>query len=260
MDWAEGVEISLPVRFQGPQTSLFGVPAASATAYEQDGWVGDTRRGGSVNFSTLRLTPHCNGTHTEGIGHVVDERVAVAAPVAPIPATLVSIAPLQAAQTVEAYPVLEPQDLLLTRAALAAALENTPAAWGTGVVLRTLPNYPDKPYRPYGAEADAPFFSTEAMLYLVKRGVKHLVVDLPSVDRLRDEGRVANHRIYWRLPATGHDLPPDARREATLTEFAFIPDTLPDGRYLLGLHTPPLETDAVPSRVVLWPVSPVTRG
>ncbi len=41
-------------------------------------FLGDTRSGGSCNAEVLTLTPHCNGTHTECIGHITDERITLA--------------------------------------------------------------------------------------------------------------------------------------------------------------------------------------
>ena len=36
------------------------------------------------------------------------------------------------------------------------------------------------------------------MNYIVELGVKHLLVDFPSVDRLLDEGRLTCHNIFWK--------------------------------------------------------------
>ena len=41
------------------------------------------------------------------------------------------------------------------------------------------------------------FFSIDAMEFLVNIGVKHLLVDTPSVDRLLDEGHLSSHNIFW---------------------------------------------------------------
>ncbi len=35
---------------------------------------------------------------------------------------------------------------------------------------------------------------------LVTRGILHLVVDLPSLDRLEDAGMLTAHRIFFGLP------------------------------------------------------------
>ena len=37
------------------------------------------------------------------------------------------------------------------------------------------------------------------MEYIVELGINHLLVDLPSIDRIYDEGKLANHRIFWNV-------------------------------------------------------------
>ena len=73
----QGHSIAIPLQFDGPQPNTYGVAAATSKAYEQGGWVGDVRRGGSCNFETYTFTPHCNGTHTECVGHIAAERISV---------------------------------------------------------------------------------------------------------------------------------------------------------------------------------------
>ena len=74
---AEGRDISIPLAFDAPQPTFFGAPRAAATTVEAGSFVGDVQRGGSCNCSSHTLTPHCNGTHTECIGHVTAERLSV---------------------------------------------------------------------------------------------------------------------------------------------------------------------------------------
>ena len=45
-----------------------------------------------------------------------------------------------------------------------------------------------------------PFFSIEAMNYIVGLGVEHLLVDTPSVDRLLDDGHLL-HIIFFGKPS-----------------------------------------------------------
>ena len=50
----------------------------------------------------------------------------------------------------------------------------------------------------------APYLSREAAEFLVARGIEHLVVDLPSIDRAHDEGRLTAHRVFFGLPPGSH--------------------------------------------------------
>jgi hypothetical protein len=62
------------------------------------------------------------------------------------------------------------------------------------------------------------------------------------------------HRIFFGLPVGGSTLSDARRRECTITELAYIPDSLADGWYFLSLQTPAITGDAVPSRPVLYPL------
>src|SRR3954465_7746792 len=73
----DAIDISIPLRFNGPQPNAFGVEPASSTACQYGDLVGDTRRGGSCNFEQITLIPHCNGTHTECVGHITNERISI---------------------------------------------------------------------------------------------------------------------------------------------------------------------------------------
>src|SRR5438445_4483268 len=74
---ASAIDISLPLRFDGLQPNAYGAEPATSTACEYGDLVGDTRRGGSCNFERVTLIPHCNGTHTECVGHITVERISV---------------------------------------------------------------------------------------------------------------------------------------------------------------------------------------
>jgi hypothetical protein len=66
-----------PLDFNGAQPNAYGVERATATACEASDLIGDTRRGGSCNFEQIKFIPHCNGTHTECVGHITDERILI---------------------------------------------------------------------------------------------------------------------------------------------------------------------------------------
>ena len=89
------IDISIPLNFNGPQPNAYGVEPASSKPCEAGDMVGDTRRGGSVNFEQYTFIPHCNGTHTECVGHITHERISVRDCLKDvfIPAVLVSVEP-----------------------------------------------------------------------------------------------------------------------------------------------------------------------
>src|SRR5688500_6339209 len=93
IDLAAQLDISIPLHFNGPQPNAYGVNPAHSVPCEAGDHVGDTRLGGSVNFEQYTLIPHCNGTHTECVGHITHERIPVrdCPRDALIPAVLVSV-------------------------------------------------------------------------------------------------------------------------------------------------------------------------
>ena len=249
-------DISIPMDFHGKQPRAFGVERAEAKAYASGPFVGDTRQGGSCNFERISLVPHCNGTHTEGIGHLSHERrpVLSALQEAWLPATLISLEPERAEQTKDLYdPQPEPGDHIISRRLLEEALKDNVREFLQALVIRTQPNGLDKLHRDY-SEGDPAYFSLEAMEFLEEAGVRHLLVDLPSVDRSRDQGKMSAHRIFWSLDPGSHDPGPRSGRDKTITELIFVPDRVPDGRYLLNLQVAPFVSDASPSRPLLFPL------
>ena len=259
-------DISIPLKFGGEQPNAYGVPAASSAACESGEIVGDTRLGGSCNFESYTLIPHCNGTHTECVGHITDERISVRDCLQDVlvPAVLVSISPtnfslLNPYNSPTNFSLLNPENTtnlsLLDKVITRELLENALASGNLSIsdkalVVRTLPNDDTKLTRKYGDEIP-PYFATDAMEFIVKNNVKHLLVDLPSIDRIYDEGKLANHRIFWNVEPGKFETNAATRTNATITELIFVPNNIADGDYTLNLQIAPFNTDAAPSRPLL---------
>jgi arylformamidase len=259
VDAGRGVSLAIPLDPHGDQPAHFGAPAARAEPLAAGGFVGDTRAGGSCNCEAVTLVPHCNGTHTEGSGHVTRERVSVhGAALKPLfAAALISVEAEDARAAPESSdPPPQPGDRLITARKLAGALAATGVGHIEALVVRSLPNGPDKLRRDWMAPPLPPYFSREAMAWLAARGVSHLLTDLPSVDRLLDEGRLAGHRVFFGMPAGSVAAAEVGRPEATVTEMIYVPDELPDGHYALSLQLAAWVGDATPSRPVLFPMEP----
>src|SRR5688572_15841185 len=92
---SRSADISISLDPHGPQPSAYGAPPATARPYSGEGFVLDTRRGGSCNCEVLQLTPHCNGTHTESVGHITRERFPLSAVALPsfVPCSVISVIP-----------------------------------------------------------------------------------------------------------------------------------------------------------------------
>ncbi len=256
VDLERPISLAIEVTFSGVEPRHFGAPLASSRPLALPGFPGSVAAGASCNCSSITLTPHCNGTHTECAGHLTTQSLDAfrVVPAGWIPAALLTVAPVSPRETDETSdPPPRPDDRLVTRRLLEAAWPPR-SLWGGAVralVIRTLPNPTEKLSRDYTAHA-APYLSSEAAEWLAGRGIEHLVVDLPSIDRIHDEGRLSAHRVFFGLPPGARDLPLAQRPQCTITELAYVPDSAVDGEYLLELQVPALGGDAVPSRPLLY--------
>ncbi|SHF53191.1 Putative cyclase [Microbulbifer donghaiensis] len=258
-DTEQAQNIAIPLNFDGAQPNHFGAPVARAETLEAEGFVGDTRRGGSCNVSQLTLVPHCNGTHTESVSHIVDELVPVGELLSPLllPCVVVSVKAETLGSCNESYtPNPETGDLVVSGRRLAEALSQQPMAnYCQAIVIRTLPNDEDKCRRAYTEGQPPVFFSSEAMELLLT--FDHLLVDFPSVDKMYDDGALDNHHRFWQIAAGSHSIDSGARSECTITEMVYVADSMADGLYLLNLQIPAFRTDAAPSRPVLMPLEEI---
>ena len=257
VDLAHPVDLALEQDFSADQPRHFGAPRASARPFETPGlgFKGAVSRGSSCNCEVITLIPHCNGTHTECAGHLTRERLDAwrVTPRGLVPALLLSVAP-EAPAGENSEPPPQAGDELITQRALERAWPPGAPFVPRALVIRTLPNREDKRVRDYTAQTP-PYLSQQAAALLVSRGILHLIVDVPSIDRARDEGRLTAHRIFFGLPRGATALAAATRATATVTELAFVPDAVADGAYLLELQVPALAGDAVPSRPLLYPIA-----
>ncbi|HEY2037847.1 MAG TPA: cyclase family protein [Steroidobacteraceae bacterium] len=254
VDFGSPVDLSVELDFHGLQPRHFGAPRASTQPYSVPGFPGSVARGASCNCESITLIPHCNGTHTEGAGHLTLEPLHAhrIVPRGPVPALLLSVRPSPANQTTESSdPLPQPGDHLVTRGALQAGWPAAAPIAPRALVIRTLPNDPAKRTRDY-TDMTPPYLTRDAAQYIVERGIEHLVVDLPSIDRSHDEGRLTAHRVFFGLPPGNSELARTERSQCTVTELAYVPDDAGDGCYLLQLQVPAINGDAVPSRPLLY--------
>jgi len=257
-----GVSLAIAVEFGAAGPRHFGAPAPIAVPYSVGGFSGSVATGASCNCSVMSLNPHCQMTHTESVAHLTREpgdawRVV---PRGLLPAVVVSVIPEPARESSEST---DPQpwatDALITKRRLRAAWPMTrPAAnhvEPVAAIVRTLPNDPGKRTRDY-TDLVPPFFTREAIEWLVEKRIEHLVVDVPSIDRTHDEGHLVGHRLFFGLPPGSHARGDAARSRSTITEFAFIPDEVADGPCILSLAVPAIGGDAVPSQPIVYPLAP----
>ena len=115
------------------------------------------------------------------------------------------------------------------------------------LIIRTMPNDETKLTRQYSG-TNPPYVRKDAMQYIVDLGIKHLILDLPSVDKEEDGGVLAAHKTFWNYPS------PEPRLESTITEMVYVPEEVRDGRYLLNIQIASFELDVSPSKLLLFPI------
>ena len=262
VDLEHPLDLSIELDPEGPQPRHFGAPRAAAHPYSAPGFSGSVAGGASCNCQSITLIPHCNGTHTECVGHLTREPLHAQRIVsrALLPALLLSATPVPPEHTRESSdPPPHPGDRLVTRSALQSSWPAEPPFAPRAVVIRTLPNDPARRTRDY-TDTTPPYLTREAAQFLVEQGIEHLVVDLPSIDRAHDEGRLTAHRLFFGLPPGSSTLACAARPRCTITELAYVADEAADGPYFLQLQVPAINGDAVPSRPLLYCLSDRDTG
>lgn len=253
-DLSRPLDIAIALEFAADQPRHFGAPPATTHPFAVPGFSGSVARGASCNCNVITLIPHCNGTHTECAGHLTTGQLDAHRQVPPglVPALLATVQPVDAQRVLETTePAPQPGDKLITRRALERGWPDKLPFQPRAMVIRTLPNEAAKMRRDY-TDSTPPYLSREAAEFLVTRGIEHLVVDLPSIDRAHDEGRLTTHRVFFGLPRGSQSLEQAGRPRSTVTELAFIPDEIADGPYLLQIQVPAIGGDAVPSRPLLY--------
>ncbi|HEY6565284.1 MAG TPA: cyclase family protein, partial [Pirellulaceae bacterium] len=196
---SDAVSLAVSMDFERRQPSLFGVPLARCGPLRVGSFIGSVSQGGSCNVDVVQaLIPHCQGTHTESVGHIVSEAVAIGrvclSPL--LLAQVVSVTPMSSGTHVDSYrPPIEADDRVISAKSLNAAMTALPT-WSTGdesprisaLIVRTLPNSEQKRHTVYAVTDCVPYFSVEAMDRIDELGFDHLLTDLPSIDRLNDSG------------------------------------------------------------------------
>ncbi len=134
------------------------------------------------------------------------------------------------------------EDLVITSKELENVLPKNPVDC---VIIRTLPNSKQKISKNY-SNTNPPYIEEKAVSLLNAIGVKHLMIDLPSVDRELDGGKLAFHHAFW-------EYPKNPQTDKTITELVYIEDIIKDGDYFVNIQIASFENDASPSKILLFP-------
>lgn len=228
-DLSKPIDISIPMRSGSGNPNAFGIPHPTFEPLVIGDFIGSVAKGGSVNCENLLLNAHGNGTHTECVGHISSERITIH-------------------QSLKKFFFIAQVITSRTNYGQVMAADIIPyiKQESEAIIIRTLPNELDKLTKNYSGNHPG-FLEPDLCGQLCARGIKHLLVDLPSVDPEHDDGKLTAHHLFWNYPS-------NPRMDATISEMIYVPENIEDGIYLLNIQIASLETDASPSKPILYEI------
>ena len=232
VDLSKPLDISIGLRGDEKNPVAWYLDAPKINPVKDGDFIGKVSEGASVNFNNIQFNPHAHGTHTECVGHISREFYS-------INQTLKTF--FFFAKLISVEPETKGEDKVISEAILKEKIQPNATE---ALIIRTLPNFREKQTKKY-SHTNWPYLSEEAAVYLRNSGIKHLLIDLPSVDKEKDGGKLLAHKAFWNYPK-------NTRFDATITELVYVPNSIEDGNYLLNLQIASFENDASPSKPVLY--------
>ena len=226
IDLSKPLDISIPLKASEENVNAWYIEEPKMEALRS------VANGESTNFNTFTFNPHAHGTHTECVGHITEKKYSINKCLKQFffIAELITVAPEK-----------DGEDMIVSRKQIQLLLrQKTPDA----LVIRTMPNTTDKKSRQH-SHTNWPYLKEDAVEFMRRRGIKHLLIDQPSVDKEEDDGKLLAHKAFWNIDG-------DIRKECTITELIYVPNKVLDGSYILNLQIAPFENDAAPSKPILY--------
>lgn len=235
IDLSKPLDISIAIDTSKENVNAWYLDDPKIFPVSDGNWIGSVQQGADVNFNNIQFNPHSHITHTECVGHITEEVYSVNKELSKFffLAEVVTIAPEQ----------LKNKDFVISKKQLQNVLGNKKR---DAIVIRTLPNLSDKKSMRY-SNTNPTYLLEEAAVYLKEKGIEHLLIDLPSVDKEKDGGKLLAHNAFWNTQG-------EIRMQATITEFIYVSNKIKDGTYFLNLMIAPFENDATPSKPTLYEI------
>ncbi|MCC9072054.1 cyclase family protein [Flavobacterium sp. F-65] len=205
-------------------------------------WIGKVSEGkSSTNFNNIFFNPHGHGTHTECLGHITRAFYSINQSLKKF---------FFLAELVSVEPEIQGEDLVITKVQLQKVLNSSISP--EAIIIRTLPNQKTKKSAKY-SNTNPPYLSEDAAIFIRESKIQHLLIDLPSVDKEHDEGKLLAHKAFWNVKDVDN-LNSDACLGATITEMIYVADEIKDGSYILNIQIASFENDASPSKPILYKI------
>jgi len=234
IDLSKPIDISIPLHASKTNVNAWYLGEPKIEPVKFGGWVGSVAQGADVNFNNIWFNPHAHGTHTECVGHITKAFHSINKNLKQF---------FFLAEVVTVAPEKLEDDFVISKKQIQAALGNKKR---DAIVIRTLPNTNEKLSRQY-SNTNPTYLLEEAAIYLKYKNIKHLLIDLPSVDKEKDEGKLLAHKAFWNTKGK-------LRLDATITELIYVPNKVVDGTYMLNLQIAAFENDASPSKPILYQI------
>ncbi len=231
VDLSEPIALSHTISHGEENPNCFFAPDPEFQPLRSGDFVGSIEEGSPVNFYNVMINPHGSTTHTECVGHIqtgyhlkdcLDQQL--------FWAYLVTVD----------YDISEEGDKVIHRINGLKDIVGESKA----LILR-LRNWSENGVRYSGTN---PIFVNKVLISEINRvGVQHLLVEIPSIDREEDGGRLEAHREFW-FPNG------DLKKNKTITELIRVPDEVEDGPYLLNLQVLNIALDVSPSNPIIYKI------
>lgn len=232
IDLSKALDISIPLRASANNVNAWYQDPPKIEPVQDGSRTASVTEGADINFNNISFNPHAHGTHTECVGHITKKLYSVNQNLKQF---------FFLAEVITVAPEKNKTDFVISKKQIQFALGNKKRE---AVILRTIPNTIEKLNHQY-SNTNPAYLMEEAAIYLREKGVKHLLIDLPSVDKEKDNGELLAHHAFWNTAGR-------KRMDATITELIFVPNAVEDGTYFLNLQIAPFENDATPSKPVLY--------
>ena len=244
IDLSKPIDISIPLTNNEQNPIAWYQNAPEIEPVTMGDWIGKVSEGkSSTNFNNIFFNPHAHGTHTECLGHITHEFYSINQCLKQFffTAELISVEPKSVGE-----------DFIITKEQIENALGTIrPQA----IIIRTLPNLETKKHLNY-SNTNPPYLDATAAVFIREKGIQHLLIDLPSVDREHDEGKLLAHKAFWNVKDV-NQVNDDARFNSTITELIYVDEKVTDGSYILNLQFASFENDASPSKPILFKIEEI---
>ena len=234
IDFSKPLDISISLRGDNKNPIAWYLKHPEITPVKDGDFIGKVSEGASVNFNNIWFNPHAHATHTECVGHISNNFHSLQQHLKTF---------FFKARLISVEPEVKAQDMVITKEMIEEQLDIVDFE---ALVIRCLPNYIGKISKLH-SNSNWPYLEEDATIFMREKGIKHLLIDQPSVDKEKDEGKLLAHKAFWNYPK-------QTRFDATITELIYVPNKIEDGDYFLNLQPASFENDAAPCKPVLYKI------